>query len=83
MSCDLSEGAVVMGSGVVNGDVVRYRGEVISAGGSVKEIQYSCTVDYGSDVVIKSEVAKIFIVGKDLKIKNADLTFKIESYKLC
>ena len=64
MSCDLSEGAVVMGSGVVNGDVFRYSGEVISVGESVKEIQYSCTVDYGSDVVIKSEVAKIFIVGK-------------------
>ena len=64
MSCDLSEGAVVMGSGVVNGDEVRYSGEVISVAGSVKEIQYSCTVDYGSDVVIKSEVAEIFIVGK-------------------
>ena len=64
VSCDLSEGAVVMGSGVVNGDVIQYRGEVISVGESVKEIQYSCTVDYGSNAVMKSEVAKIFIVGK-------------------
>ena len=68
VSCDLSEGSVVMGSGVVHGDVVQYRGEVISVGESVKEIQYSCSVDYGSDVVIKSEVAKIFIVGKNLKV---------------
>ncbi|KAL5252519.1 hypothetical protein ACHWQZ_G015335 [Mnemiopsis leidyi] len=64
VSCDLSEGSVAMGSGVVHGDVVQYRGEVISVGESVKEIQYSCSVDYGSHVVIKSEVAKIFIVDE-------------------
>ena len=64
MSCDLSEGAVVMGSGVVNKDVVQFSGKVISIGGSVKQIQYSCTVDYGLGVVIESDVAKIFILGK-------------------
>ena len=63
-SCDLSEGTVVMGTSVVHGDVVQYSGEVISVGGDVKEIQYTCSVDYGSGVVIKSEIAKIYIVGK-------------------
>ena len=66
VSCDLSRGAVQISEGDHHGDVVRFRGEVISVGGEVKEIQYSCSVSYGADVVIKSDLAKIYIVGKSI-----------------
>jgi hypothetical protein len=77
VSCDLSEGDVVIGSGDVNGDVIRFQGEVISVDGEVKVIDYSCSVDYGSNVIIKSESAKIYIVGEYiLRIK---IVFTIEN----
>jgi len=64
VSCDLSRGAVQISEGDHHGDVVRFRGEVISVGWEVKEIQYSCSVSYGADVVIKSDLAKIYIVDE-------------------
>jgi hypothetical protein len=64
VSCDLSHGDVAMGNGDIDGDVIRFQGEVISVDGEVKEIEYSCSVHYGSDVVIKSELAKIYIVDE-------------------
>ena len=66
VSCEVSEGAILMGSGVSQGDVIQYSGEVISVNEKIKEVQCSCSIDYGMDVVIKSEVARIFIVGENL-----------------
>ena len=64
VSCDLSHGEVVMSAADLDGDVVQFRGEVTSVGVEVKRIQYSCSVQYGSSAIIKSESASIYIVGE-------------------